>query len=78
MQEAPASISVINARKLAATPNDNAVRSIINSPGVTVQQQSAGVINIQLRGDGGLFGSASFPIIDYLSLIHISEPTRPY
>ncbi len=68
VQEAPASISVINARKLAATPNDNAVRSIINSPGVTVQQQSAGVINIQLRGDGGLFGSASFPIIDYRSL----------
>jgi len=68
VQEAPASISVINARKLAATPNDNAVRSIVNSPGVTVQQQSAGVINIQLRGDGGLFGSASFPIIDYRSL----------
>jgi len=31
-------------------------------------QQSAGVINIQLRGDGGLFGSASFPILDYRSL----------
>jgi len=68
VQEAPASISVINARKLAATPNENVVRSIINSPGVTVQQQSAGRINIQLRGDGGLFGSASFPIIDYRSL----------
>ena len=68
IQEAPASISVINARKLAATPNENVVRSIINSPGVTVQQQSAGRINIQLRGDGGLFGSASFPIIDYRSL----------
>jgi len=40
VQEAPASISVINARKLAATPNENAVRSIVNSPGVTVQQQS--------------------------------------
>lgn len=25
-------------------------------------------INIQLRGDGGLFGSASFPILDYRSL----------
>jgi len=37
-------------------------------PGVTVQQQSAERINIQLRGDGGLFGSASFPIIDYRSL----------
>ncbi|MFT4565574.1 MAG: outer membrane receptor for ferrienterochelin and colicins, partial [Saprospiraceae bacterium] len=32
------------------------------------QQQSAAFFNIQLRGDGGLFGSASFPILDYRSL----------
>ena len=68
VQEAPASISVFNDRKLEATPNENPVRAIINAPGVTVQQQSAGRINIQLRGDGGLFGSASFPILDYRSL----------
>lgn len=68
IQEAPASISVLSAKSLAATPNENAARSIINMPGVTVQQQSAGRINIQLRGDGGIFGSASFPIIDYRSL----------
>ena len=68
VQEAPASISVFNARKLEASPNENPVRAIINAPGVTVQQQSAGRINIQLRGDGGLFGSASFPILDYRSL----------
>ncbi len=68
IQEAPASISVLSAKSLAATPNENAARSIINMPGVTVQQQSAGRINIQLRGDGGIFGSASFPILDYRSL----------
>lgn len=68
VQEAPASISVFNARKLEASPNDNPVRNLISAPGVTVQQQSAGRINIQLRGDGGLFGSASFPILDYRSL----------
>ena len=68
IQEAPASISVITARKLAASPNDNPVRNLISMPGVTIQQQSASVINIQLRGDGGLFGSASFPILDYRSL----------
>ncbi len=68
IQEAPASISVISARKMAASPNDNPVRNIVSMPGVTVQQQSASVINIQLRGDGGIFGSASFPILDYRSL----------
>ena len=68
VQEAPASISVIGARQLAGSAQENAARSIINAPGVTVQQQSAGRINIQLRGDGGLFGSASFPIMDYRSL----------
>ncbi len=68
VQEAPASISVLTARKLeAASPNDPA-RNLINTPGVHVQQQSAGRINIQLRGDGGIFGSATFPILDYRSL----------
>jgi len=68
IQEAPASISVINARKLESSPNENPARNLINVPGVTIQQQSAGRINIQLRGDGGLFGSATFPILDYRSL----------
>ncbi len=68
VQEAPASISVFNARKLEASPQENPVRNLISAPGVTIQQQSAGRINIQLRGDGGLFGSASFPILDYRSL----------
>ena len=36
---------------------------------MTIQQQSAGRINIQLRGDGGLFGSASFPMLDYRPLV---------
>jgi len=68
IQEAPASISVISARKMAATPATNPARQMLSMPGVTIQQQSAERINIQLRGDGGLFGSASFPIIDYRSL----------
>lgn len=66
--EAPASISVITSRKMAASPNDNPTRNLISMPGITVQQQSASVINIQMRGDGGIFGSASFPILDYRSL----------
>jgi len=68
IQEAPASVSVLTARKLEVSANDNAARAIINEPGVYIQQQGAGRVNIQLRGDGGLFGSASFPILDYRSL----------
>lgn len=68
VQEAPASVSVLTARKLEVSANDNPARAIINEPGVYIQQQGAGRINIQLRGDGGLFGSASFPILDYRSL----------
>jgi len=49
VQEAPASISVYNARKLEASPNENPVRNLISAPGVTIQQQSAGRINIQLH-----------------------------
>ena len=69
VQEAPASISVYNTRKLEASPNDNPVRNLVSAPGVNIQQQSAGRINIQLRGDGGLFGSASFPMLDYRPLV---------
>ena len=69
VQEAPASISVYNQRKLEASPNDNPVRNLVSAPGVNIQQQSAGRINIQLRGDGGLFGSASFPMLDYRPLV---------
>ena len=68
IQEAPASVSVLTSRKLEVSPNDNAARAIINEPGVYIQQQGAGRVNIQLRGDGGIFGSASFPILDYRSL----------
>lgn len=68
IQEAPAAVSVLTERKLIASPNINPVRNLVNEPGVTVQQQSAGRINIQLRGDGGLFGSGSFPILDYRTL----------
>jgi len=69
VQEAPASISVIGARKLAATPNVEAARALINAPGVQIQQQSAARINIELRGGSGLFGTGAFPIQDYRSLV---------
>jgi len=69
VQDAPASISVFSERKLAASPNDNPVRSLISAPGVNIQQNSAGRINIHLRGDAGLFASSSFPMLDYRALV---------
>ncbi len=70
VQEAPASISVLTARKLAATPNPTDVtRNLVNTPGVQIQQQSANRINISMRGGAGLFGTSVFPIMDYRSLV---------
>ena len=69
VQEAPASITVIGARKLVATPNIDAARSLINAPGVQIMQQSAARINVELRGGSGLFGTGTFPIQDYRSLV---------
>lgn len=70
VQEAPASVSVLSARKLDATPNATDItRSLINVPGVQVQQQSANRINISIRGGSGLFGTSVFPILDYRSLV---------
>lgn len=69
IQEAPASISVLSARKLEGTPQTDAVRNLVNVPGVQIQQQSAARINIEMRASSGLFGTSAFPIMDYRSLI---------
>lgn len=70
VQEAPASISVITARKLETSANaTDPTRNLVNTPGVQVQQQSANRINISMRGGAGLFGTSVFPIMDYRSLV---------
>jgi len=74
VQEAPASVSVISARKLETSANaTDPTRNLISTPGVQIQQQSANRINISMRGGAGLFGSlfgtGAFPIMDYRSLI---------
>ena len=69
IQEAPASISVLSARKLEGTPQTDPVRNLVNVPGVQIQQQSAARINIEMRASSGLFGTSAFPIMDYRSLI---------
>ncbi len=70
VQEAPASISVLNAKKLAVTSNaTDPTRNLVNTAGVQIQQQSANRINISMRGGAGLFGTSVFPIMDYRSLV---------
>ncbi len=70
VQEAPASVSVITARKLETSANaTDPTRNLVNLAGVQVQQQSANRINISMRGGAGLFGTSVFPIMDYRSLV---------
>jgi len=70
VQEAPASVSVISARKLETSANaTDPTRNLISTPGVQIQQQSANRINISMRGGAGLFGTSVFPIMDYRSLV---------
>ncbi|MEZ5043794.1 MAG: TonB-dependent receptor [Saprospiraceae bacterium] len=69
VQEAPASITVLTARKLEGSPQTDPVRNLVNVPGVQIQQQSAARINIEMRASSGLFGTSAFPIMDYRSLI---------
>ena len=68
IQEAPASISVINQKELRTTAQASPVRMLVNVPGVQLQQQSAGRINIEMRGAAGLFGTSVLPILDYRNL----------
>lgn len=70
VQDAPASISVLSARKLESTANStDATRNLVNVAGVQIQQQSANRINISMRGGSGLFGTSAFPILDYRNLV---------
>ena len=70
VQEAPASVTVLSARKLVGTAQaTDAVRNLINVPGVQITQQSASRINIEMRAGVSLFGTSAFPIKDYRSLI---------
>jgi outer membrane receptor for ferrienterochelin and colicins len=70
VQDAPASVSVITAKTLgAASSAIDPIRELVNVPGVQLQQQSASRINIEMRGSAGIFGTSTFPIMDYRSLV---------
>ncbi|MEK9613353.1 MAG: carboxypeptidase-like regulatory domain-containing protein [Flavobacteriaceae bacterium] len=70
LQEAPAAVSVISGQSLSESGGSLApLRSLINSPGVELQQQTGQRINIALRGSSGIFSTGVFPMLDYRSLI---------
>ena len=70
MQDAPASVSLITAKELRNSPNvSDPVRNLINIPGIQVQQQSANSLNIEMRAGSGVFGTSTFPILDYRYLV---------
>ena len=70
VQDAPASVSIITAKdiKNSADPVDP-IRQLINIPGVQIQQQSANTLNIEMRAGAGIFGTSTFPILDYRYLV---------
>ena len=66
IQDAPSSVSIVSAKDIenSAVAVDP-VRHLVNIPGVQIQQQSANTLNIEMRAGSGVFGSATFPILDY-------------
>ena len=70
LQETPAAVSVITQKNINASGGSvSAIRALINSPGVELQQQTGQRINIALRGSSGVFSTNVFPMLDYRSLI---------
>lgn len=70
VQDAPASVSIISSKDLQNSPNvTDPVRNLVNIPGVQIQQHSANSLNIEMRAGSGVFGTSTFPILDYRYLV---------
>ena len=66
LQEVPASVSLISTKDIENGAQElNPVRLLVNTPGVQIQQHSLNSINIEMRAGSGLFGTSTFPILDY-------------
>ena len=74
--DAPASVSVISSRDIENSAQvTDPIRNLINVPGVSIQQQTANSLNIEMRAGSGVFGTSTFPILDYRYLITPSAGT---
>ena len=70
VQEAPASVSIITPKDILNSANVvDPVMNLANIAGVQIQQQSANSINIEMRAGSGIFGTSTFPILDYRYLV---------
>ena len=70
LQEVPASVSLISSKDVENGAQElNPVRLLVNTPGVQIQQHSLNSINIEMRAGSGLFGTSTFPILDYRYLV---------
>jgi len=70
VQEAPASVSIITPKDiLNSAAVVDPVMNLANIAGVQIQQQSANSINIEMRAGSGIFGTSTFPILDYRYLV---------
>ena len=76
VQEAPASVSIITSKDiLNSAAAVDPVMNLANIVGVQMQQQSANTINIEMRAGSGVFGTSTFPILDYRYLVTPSAGT---
>ena len=70
IQEAPASVSIIGQRDIENSSSVvDPVRILQNIPGVTLQQNSANSLNLEMRAGSGLFGTSTFALLDYRYLV---------
>ena len=76
VQEAPASVTIITPKDiLNSAAAVDPVMNLANIAGVQMQQQSANTINIEMRAGSGVFGTSTFPILDYRYLVTPSAGT---
>ena len=76
VQEAPASVSIITPKDiLNSAAAVDPVMTLANIAGVQMQQQTANTINIEMRAGSGVFGTSTFPILDYRYLVTPSAGT---
>jgi len=69
--DSPQSVSIISSKDLENSANvTDPIRSLVNIPGVQLQQQSANVINIEMRAGSGVFGTSTYPMLDYRNLFN--------
>ncbi len=76
VQEAPASVSIITPKDiLNSAAAVDPIMNLANIVGVQMQQQSANTVNIEMRAGSGVFGTSTFPILDYRYLVTPSAGT---